>query len=259
MFDSSINFFRGKNADGSWQSPFDPLDWGGPWVEGSAWQHAFDVPHDPAGLISLYGGDAKLIAKLDEMLTMPATFNKGDYGMEIHEMTEMAAVDFGQYAHSNQPVHHVLMMYAAAGAPERMQHWVRRVMNELYGSGPEGLCGDEDNGEMTAWFVLNAIGLFPLCPGNPEWVLTSPIAEKAVVKPVGGKTFTVLAKGAGKNNAYVHSIKVNGTSYEKLVIDHATLTRPGTTIEFSMSEKSPPAKQWPASARPTSVSRYEGA
>ncbi len=161
VFDTSVNFFRGKNADGSWQSPFDPLDWGGPWVEGSAWQHAFDVPHDPAGLISLYGGDTKLIAKIDEMLTMPATFNKGDYGMEIHEMTEMAAVDFGQYAHSNQPVHHVLIMYAAAGAPEKMQHWVRRVMNELYGSGPEGLCGDEDNGEMTAWFVLNAIGIFP--------------------------------------------------------------------------------------------------
>lgn len=257
VFDPTVNFFRGRNADGSWQTPFDPFDWGGPWVEGSAWQHAFDVPHDPAGLISLYGGDAKMVAKLDEMMSTPPYFNKGDYGVEIHEQTEMAAVDFGQYAHSNQPVHHVLMMYAAAGAPEKMQHWVRRVMNELYGSGPEGLCGDEDNGEMTAWYVLNAIGLFPLCPGNPEWVLTSPIASKATVKPAGGKPFTVVASNAAKSNAYVQSVKVNGKAHEKLVIDHATLTQ-GATLEFTMSDK-PTPKQWPATARPTSVSKYEGA
>lgn len=257
VFDTSVHFFRGRNVDGSWQTPFDPFDWGGPWVEGSAWQHAFDVPHDPAGLIQLYGGDAKLVAKLDEMMSTPPHFNKGDYGQEIHEMTEMAAVDFGQYAHSNQPVHHVLMMYAAAGAPEKMRHWVRRVMNELYGSGPEGLCGDEDNGEMTAWYVLNAIGLFPLCPGNPEWVLTSPLAAKATIKPVGGTPFTVVAKNAGKANAYVSAIAVNGKPHEKLVVDHATLVS-GATLEFTMSDK-PTTKPWPANARPASVSKYEGA
>lgn len=253
VFDASVNFFRGRNADGSWQSPFDPLDWGGPWVEGSAWQHAFDVPHDPAGLISLYGGDAKFIAKLDEMLSTPPHFNAGDYGFEIHEMTEMAAVDFGQYAHSNQPVHHVLMMYAAAGAPEKMQHWVRRVMNELYGSGPTGLCGDEDNGEMTAWYVLNAIGLFPLCPGRPEWVLTSPIAPKATITPVGGKAFTIVAKDAAKDRAHVKSVTVNGKPHDRLVIDHAALS--GATVEFAMSDQ-PTKRSWPAAARPGSVSAY---
>ncbi|MFT3785647.1 MAG: GH92 family glycosyl hydrolase [Tepidisphaeraceae bacterium] len=254
VFDAGTGFFRGKRSDGSWLSPFSPFDWGGPYVEGAAWQHAFDVPHDPAGLIALHGGDAQLVAKLDEMISTPPHFNVGDYHFEIHEMTEMAAVDFGQYAHSNQPVHHTLMMYAAAGRPDRMQHWVRRVMNELYSTTPTGLCGDEDNGEMTAWFVLNAIGLFPLCPGRPEWVLTSPIAQRATIKPVGGKPFTVVAKNASRDAAYVHSITLNGKPHERLVIDHAHLA--GSTIEFAMSAQPGPTKAWPASSRPGSVSKY---
>jgi predicted alpha-1,2-mannosidase len=254
VFDKSVSFFRGRLSDGSWQTPFDPFDWGGPWVEGSAWQHAFDVPHDPAGLIALYGGDEKFVAKLDEMMSTPPHFNIGDYGAEIHEMTEMAAVDFGQYAHSNQPVHHVLMMYAAAGRPDKMQHWVRRVMNELYSAGPEGLCGDEDNGEMCAWFVLNAIGLFPLCPGVPEWVLTSPIAGKATITPAGGKRFTIVGRDAAKDRAYVSSVTLNGKPHEKLTIDHATLVG-GSTLEFAMSDMAT-VQKWAAEARPFSVSKY---
>ena len=190
-------------------------------------------PHDPAGLIALYGGDDQLRrqARRDDERCRP-TSTSATTAPEIHEMTEMAAVDFGQYAHSNQPVHHVLMMYAAAGrAPEKMQHWVRRVMNELYGSGPKGLCGDEDNGEMTAWYVLNAIGLFPLCPGNrSEWVLTSPIAAQATIKR------RLMRKAFDDRQRRTASVKrsrvrarpslLNGNRpHEKLVIEHAALTR----------------------------------
>jgi putative alpha-1,2-mannosidase len=146
------------------------------------------------------------------------------------------------------------MMYAAAGRPDKMQHWVRQVMNELYSAGPKGLCGDEDNGEMTAWFVLNAIGLFPLCPGVPEWVLTSPIAAKATITPVGGKAFTIIGRDAAKDRAYVQSVTLNGKPHEKLTIDHTALAG-GTVLEFAMSD-APTVRKWSSEARPKSVSKY---
>ena len=175
LFDAKTGFLRGKLASGAWLEPFDPRTWGNPYVEGSAWQYRFAVPHDPAGLMEAMGGKAAFLPALDEMLAQAPVFNVGSYGREIHEMSEMAAVDFGQYAHSNQPSHHVLYMYTAAGRRDRTQHWVHRVLNELYS--PDNFCGDEDTGSMSAWYILSALGIFSLCPGKPEWTLGAPLVR----------------------------------------------------------------------------------
>lgn len=166
VFDASVGFMRGRNADGSWREPFDEFEWGGPFIEGSAWQHTFNVPHDPAGLAALFGGNDALCRKLDAMFAAPRHFTVGDYPCEIHEMTEMAMADFGQYAHSNQPVHQFLSLYAHAGQPEKAAYWIHRVANEFYSV--DGFAGDEDNGEMAAWYVFACLGRFPTCPGTSD-------------------------------------------------------------------------------------------
>lgn len=170
VFDQKSGFMRGRLSNGSWQEPFDPFTWGGPYIEGGAWQSTWAVPHDPQGLIYLMGGREMFIRRLEQMLSTPPHFNIGTYPIEIHEMTEMALARFGQYAHSNQPVHHVLYLFAAAGAADKTALHVHRVMAELYNSSRRGLPGDEDNGEMSAWYVLSALGRFPLCPGKNEFI-----------------------------------------------------------------------------------------
>jgi putative alpha-1,2-mannosidase len=132
LFDAKTGFLRGRREDGTWVEPFDPIRWGTPYVEGAAWQHRWDVPHDPGALFLALGGNAKAADQLEKMVSMAPDFHVGAYGQEIHEMSEMAAVGFGQYAHSNQPVHHVLYLFALAGRPDRTQYWVRRIMQELY-------------------------------------------------------------------------------------------------------------------------------
>ncbi len=168
VFDSSVGFMRGRLSNGDWQLPFREFCWGGSYIEGGPWQHTFNVPHDPAGLAALFGGSEKLCGKIDAMLKSPPTFESGHYGYEIHEMTEMALAGFGQYAHSNQPVHAFLYLYALNGKPERALHWVRRVLTELYSV--DHFPGDEDNGEMAAWYVLSSLGMYPECPGKPGWI-----------------------------------------------------------------------------------------
>ena len=164
VFDPDVKFFRGKNTDGSWAGPFHEFTWGSPYVEGGAWQHRWDAPHDPAALFEAMGGKTVAAANLEKMLTMQPIFNVGIYGSEIHEMSEMAAVPFGQYAHSNQPVHHVLYMFAHAGRADRTQFWVRKVMDELYT--PDTFAGDEDSGSMAAWYILSSLRLLFRMPGQ---------------------------------------------------------------------------------------------
>ncbi len=178
-FDKDVGFMRGRNSDGSWQEPFDEFAWGGAFIEGSVWQCGWAVPYDVAGLIKLMGGKKKFTGKLDKMMQQPPQFNLGTYPLEIHEMTEMASVDFGQYAHSNQPAHHVLYLYASAGAPWKTQYWVRRVLSELYNPDSDGFAGDEDNGEMSCWYLFSALGFYPLCPGHPSYVFGSPLFKQA--------------------------------------------------------------------------------
>jgi predicted alpha-1,2-mannosidase len=175
VFDPSIGFMRARLSDGSWEEPFREFAWGGGFVEGGTWQHTFNVPHDPEGLARLFGGPKKLCEKLDTMLALPPTFEAGTYNFEIHEMTEMAMAGFGQYAHSNQPVHGFLFLYALMGQPEKTSHWVRKVAAELYT--PDSLPGDEDNGEMSAWYVWATLGLYPQCPGKAGYVQFQPAAK----------------------------------------------------------------------------------
>lgn len=251
-YDAAVGFMRGRNADGSWLEPWDEYRWGSPYVEGGPWQSTWAVQHDPAGLIALMGGDEAFAAKLDRMLATPPHFEVGVYGMEIHEMTEMAVAEFGQYAHSNQPVHHVLYLYNAAGRPWRTQAEVRRVMAELYS--PSHQPGDEDNGEMSAWFVLSALGLFPLCPGRPAWTFGSPLFRKAVVRLPDSRELVVEAPGNGADAPFIETIEFAGRVHAGLEIDHAAIAS-GGTLTFRMSHE-PVTRPTPGHLRPASVSPY---
>jgi predicted alpha-1,2-mannosidase len=227
IFDPQTRFLRGKMADGSWQSPFDPHTWGGPYVEGAAWQYRFAVPYDPEGLIAAMGGRDAFVAALEEMLAQPPTFNVGTYGREIHEMSEMAAVDFGQYAHSNQPVHQDLYLFTMAGRRDRTQYWVHRVLNELYT--PSNFPGDEDTGSMSAWYILSALGFFSMCPGKPEWVLGAPLFNQAEIRFPGGRSLQIEAQG-GKSEAFLKRVTLNGAEVREPFVLHSALTQGGHLI-----------------------------
>jgi putative alpha-1,2-mannosidase len=194
------------------------------------------------------------VKKLDTMLTTPPYFTTGAYEMEIHEMTEMAMADFGQYAHSNQPVHHVLYFYNSAGRPWRTQAEVRRVMRELYSSDVQP--GDEDNGEMSAWYVLSALGIFPQTPGHPSWTLGSPLFTKATVQLSDGKTFTVTSDSDSEESVFVAKTSLNGIGMDRLFVSHQEVAD-GGTLSFAMSQE-PRESVVPAAGRPYSLSPYSG-
>jgi predicted alpha-1,2-mannosidase len=236
IFDPQTRFFRGKNEDGSWLEPFDPFTWGSPYEEGAAWQHRWNVPHDVPGLIAAMGGEQATVAALEEMCTLPPRFNVGVYGQEIHEMSEMAALPFGQYMHNNQPVHNVLYLFAAAGRPDRTQYWVRRVLTEAYSA--NDFCGDEDTGSMSAWYILSALGFYPLCPGKPEYTLGAPLFPHAVVHPGGGKKIVIEAPRNGPATPYTSRVMVNEAESRSSIIEHGTLTG-GARIQFEMQQFSP--------------------
>ena len=254
VFDPSVGFMRGRRADGTWRPDFDPTEWGGPFTEGSAWHYTWSVMHDVHGLVQLMGGREKFIARLDEMFTTPPEFKVGSYGRVIHEMTEMVAGNMGQYAHGNEPVHHVLYLYDYVGQPYKTQKWVRRVMDTLYGPGPDGLCGDEDNGQMSAWYLFSALGFYPVCPGEPSYAIGSPLFKKAVLHLPNGKTFAIKASDNSRENIYVQSATLNGDKYDKPYITHQAILN-GGELEFQMANS--PNKKWAADPQhaPFSVSR----
>jgi len=251
VFDRRSGFLRGRNADGTWRAPFDAFDWSRDYIEGSAWQHTWAVPHDAAGLIRLMGGARAFVAKLDRMLALPPRFSTGGYATEIHEMTEMAAAGFGQYAHSNQPVHHVLYLYTSAGRPDRTQHWVRRIVDEAYS--PDRFPGDEDNGEMSAWYVLSTLGLYPLTVGHPAYVLGAPRFRQARIRMPDGGSFKLEADGDAQTQPYVRSIELNGRPHCSLELAHAEV-RSGARLRFHLTERASIAAQRGRLARPYSLS-----
>ncbi len=231
LFDPKTKFLRGKNEDGSWQTPFDPFTWGSPYVEGGAWQHRWDAPQNVPGMIEAMGGKAASAAALEEMVTIQPIFNVGVYGAEIHEMSEMAAVPFGQYAQSNQPSHHMLYIFPHAGRPDRTQFWVRRVMQELYT--PDSFPGDEDTGSMAAWFILSALGFYQVCPGKPEYTLGSPLFSRATIHLAGNKTFVVEAAGNKPDAMFVRSVSLNGQPHTGQTLEHAAIIK-GGVMRFNM-------------------------
>ncbi|MEL7238342.1 MAG: GH92 family glycosyl hydrolase, partial [Planctomycetota bacterium] len=194
LFDENLKFFRPRNAAGDWTYAFREFEWGGPYREGCAWQYRFAVPHDPAGLAEKFGGPNSLVAAIEAMFETPPTFEVGEYQQVIHEMSEMASADFGQYAHSNQPVHQLLAVPARVGQPEVTDRLIRRVLTELYS--PDTFAGDEDNGEMSAWYVLASIGLFPHCPGEPSYTAVPMLFDRVAIRTDDGKTIQRRATDA---------------------------------------------------------------
>jgi len=239
IYDRRTGFLRGRNANGSWRQPFDEFEWSKDYIEGSAWQHTWAVPHDAAGLIRLMGGNRSFVAKLDRMLALPPRFSVGNYPTEIHEMSEMAAARFGQYAHSNQPVHHALYLYSCAGRPDRTQFWVRRVIDELYT--PDRLPGDEDNGEMSAWYILSVLGFFPLTVGHPAYVLSAPRFPRLQVHLPNG-TLKIEADGDPEKQAYTRAVDFNGRPHRGLEISHAALCS-GGRLSFKLTDNPRSAAQ----------------
>lgn len=241
VFDKSTGFMRGRKQDGYWIEPFSPIEWGGSYTEGCAWHYSWSVQHDIQGLINLIGGKESFSRKLDALFSTPPNFKVGSYGHVIHEMTEMVQANMGQYAHGNEPVHHVIYLYNYSSQPWKAQKWVRKVMDELYGAGPDGLCGDEDNGQMSAWYIFSALGFYPVCPGESSYVIGSPKFSKATVHLPNGKTFIVEAHNNSKSNRFIQSVKLNEKEYTKTWISHSAIVD-GSKLEFVMGPE--PNKKW---------------
>lgn len=251
VFDPATGFMRGRNHDGSWIEPFSPIEWGGAYTEGCAWQYLWSVQHDVQGLIDLMGGRDAFVKKLDALFSTPSDFEVGSYGRVIHEMREMARAKMGQYAHGNEPVHHVIYLYNYAGQPWKTQRLVRKVLNELYGPGPDGLCGDEDNGQMSAWYLFSALGFYPVCPGEPYYVIGSPIFNKATVHLPDDRKFVVIAHNNSESNMFIQSAKLSGEEHTRTWISHSSITN-GGQLELVMGPR--PNKKWGIRAEDTPFS-----
>ena len=241
LWDPETKFFRGRGKDGKWSvEPFDPLVWGGPYTEGNAWHYIWSVFHDVQGLIGLFGSDEAFCQKMDSVFSQPSTVKPGWYGGKIHEMTEMEIAGMGQYAHGNQPIQHMPYLYSYAGQPWKTQYWVRQIMDRLYRSTPDGFPGDEDQGGMSSWYVLSALGLYAVTPGTDQYVLGSPVFRKATITMEDGKKFVIEAKDNSGDNVYVQSRSLNGQPLSRNYITYSELTS-GGTLRLQMSDK--PNKQ----------------
>jgi predicted alpha-1,2-mannosidase len=227
LFDPAHKLMRGKNKDGSFESPFNPFKWGDAFTEGNSWHYTWGVFHDIQGLIDLMGGRAEFVKMLDSVFVMPPVFDDSYYGEVIHEIREMQIAGMGQYAHGNQPIQHMLYLYDYAGEPWKCQYWVREAMNKLYHATPDGYCGDEDNGQTSAWYVFSALGFYPVCPASGQYVLGSPLFRKATLHLENGKDFVISAPGNSATDLYVQSAVLNGQAYTKNWIDQTMLMRGG--------------------------------
>jgi len=256
-FDAHTSMMRPRNVDGSWLEHFNKYAWGGHYTEGNAWHWVWSVFHDPQGLINLIGGKDNFTAKMDSVFTLPPLFDFHHYGFQIHEITEMVNAKMGQYAHGNQPVQHFIYLYNYAGQPWKTQLWSRLIMNKLYGADQNGLCGDEDNGQTSAWYVLSALGLYQVCPGEPQYAIGSPMFAKAEIKLPNGNKFTIEAKNNNLKNVYINSAKLNDTSYSKTYIPYHKIMN-GGNIKYEMSAM--PNKIWGTaeSEKPFSLTTGKG-
>ena len=234
VFDPGTGFMRGRNRDGSWLTPFRPDSWGGVFTEGCAWHWTWCVFHDPAGLSKLLGGDTAMAEKLDAVFTTRPTSEFGYYGEMIHEITEMVAADMGQYAHGNQPIQHMIYLYDWVGQPWKTQYWVRQVLDRMYKPGPGMYCGDEDNGQTSAWYVLSALGFYSVAPGTSQFALGSPLFQQATLQLENGRTLSIQARHQGAKNVYVRSVSLNGKPLARTWIDYRELMAGGQLV-FEMS------------------------
>jgi len=233
LFDPETGLMRGRKRDGSFQTPFNPFKWGDAFTEGNSWHYSWSVFHDVAGLADLMGGRKAFVDKLDMVFSLPPIYDESYYGSVIHEIREMQIANMGQYAHGNQPIQHMTYLYNYAGAPWKAQHWIRETMDRMYAPTPDGYCGDEDNGQTSAWYVFSALGFYPVTPGVNQYVVGTPLFKKATVKLENGRSFTVNAKGGGR---YVDALRVNGRAIERNWLGHEELMG-GAKLDFTMSAK----------------------
>jgi len=253
LFDPSTNWMRGKNEDGSFQSPFNPLKWGDAFTEGNSLHYTWSVFHDIEGLIGLMGGKEQFGIKLDEVFEMPPKFDASYYGFTIHEIREMQIVNMGNYAHGNQPIQHMIYLYNYVNQSYKAQEKVREVIKKLYSATPDGYCGDEDNGQTSAWYVFSALGFYPVTPGVDQYVIGSPLFKKATLHLENGNTFKISSENNSETNVYIQDAQLNGKDYQNTYLKFEALQN-GGTLNFTMGNT--PNKDWGTAAenKPYSLS-----
>ena len=256
VFDTETSLMRGRNQDGTFQSPFNPLKWGDAFTEGNSWHYTWSVFHDVQGLIDLMGGNEKFVAMLDKVFTIPPHFDSSYYKSVIHEIREMQIMNMGNYAHGNQPIQHMIYLYNYAGQPWKAQHWLREVMTRLYFPTPDGYCGDEDNGQTSAWYVFTAMGFYPVCPGTDEYVLGAPYFKEMTLNLENGKTLRISAPENSDANRYIRSFKVNGKKYDRNYLKYEDILKGGKFV-FDMDSVPNMNRGTDESAFPYSFSRED--
>ena len=232
VFDAETKLMRGRLKDGQFQSPFSPLKWGDAFTEGNSWHYTWSVFHDPQGLIDLMGGKDVFCQMLDSVFAVPPVFDDSYYGFTIHEIREMQIMNMGNYAHGNQPIQHMIYLYIYAGQPWKAQYWVHQVMDRLYSAAPDGYCGDEDNGQTSAWYVFSALGFYPVCPGSNQYIIGSPYLDKMTIHLENGKQVNLTCEGKG---CYIQSMTIDGKPYTRNYLDHNRLMQ-GADIRFVMGD-----------------------
>ena len=234
LYDAGSSLMRGRNEDGTFQSPFSPLKWGDAFTEGNSLHYTWSVFHDPAGLVELMGGPERFAANLDQVFTIPPHFDDSYYGFPIHEIREMQVMNMGNYAHGNQPIQHMIYLYNWTNEPWQAQYRVREVMDKLYTAAPDGYCGDEDNGQTSAWYVFSSLGFYPVCPASDEYILGSPLFKKATVHLANGRTLEITAENNSPAMRYIDALKIDGKTSTKNYLTHVTLSN-GAKIDFRMA------------------------
>ena len=234
LFRPEYKLMAGKKQDGTFPEKFSPLKWGGDFTEGNSWHYSWSVFHDPQGLIDLMGGKETFVQMLDSVFAVPPIYDDSYYGFPIHEIVEMTVMNMGNYAHGNQPIQHMIYMYNFGGAPWKAQYWLREVMNRMYTPTPDAYCGDEDNGQTSAWYVFSALGFYPVCPGTDQYIVGAPLFKKATIHLENGKDVVITAPENSKENIYVDAMKVNGKNYTKNYFTHGDLMN-GAKIDVKMS------------------------
>ncbi len=234
LFRSDFNLMCGKKQDGTFEENFSPLKWGGNFTEGNSWHYTWSVFHDPQGLIDLMGGKETFVNMLDSVFAVPPIYDDSYYGFPIHEIIEMTVMNMGNYAHGNQPIQHMIYMYDYAGQPWKAQYWLREVMNRMYTPAPDAYCGDEDNGQTSAWYVFSALGFYPVCPGTDQYIMGAPLFKKATVHLENGKDVVINAPENSDKNIYIDQMSVNGANYTKNYLSHSELMK-GSVIDIKMS------------------------
>jgi predicted alpha-1,2-mannosidase len=256
LFDKQSGLMRGRNQNGTFQSPFNPFKWGDAFTEGNSWHYTWSVFHDVQGLMNLMGGRQKFAATLDSVFSLPPTFDPSYYGGVIHEIREMQVADMGQYAHGNQPAQHVIYLYNYAAEPWKAQYWTREVLNRLYRPTPDGYCGDEDNGQTSAWYVFSALGFYPVCPTTDQYVLGAPLFPKATLHLPGGHDVVLNAPANSTDNRYINRLTVNGQDYSRNWLSHSELVK-GATLNFDMAPQPNKARGTQPGDAPFSMSKVE--